>query len=646
MAAAAKLPDDLIDPSPPASASASPSSGDSKPPTDLIDPAGGSGGGDGGEDGGAGQAFQYGMVGDIPFGKTLGAAVETGESYLPKWMRAPGDAPVEQTGEGWAQRYAENRARIMANSKTLQENHPYATLAGAAAPLIAAPEALGTAGGAMTYGAASGLGQGVEEGDSIGGTALKTVLGLGGGYAGAKIANAILPAASAARTAVMDAAGRLGVTMPRYSVSTPLWQRAGAVLQSVPGGSEPIEAATKKSIGEMGTAADTAAAGATPKSAGKAASSGLQDWIGTTSKTAVDARYNAVNGMMNQNAQTPLYTTQAIARQILQRRQAAGIPGTGGAVDQITSALNRPGGLTFNGLKDLRSSVGETMNQSILPQGMSGSELNQIYSGLSTDLERAAYNSGGQQGLQAFQDANTFARETAARREQLAELVGSKGDASDEAVFGAIKTAAGSTKSADLDLLQEAQRRVTPQSWNEISQGMVSTLGRDATGTFSPLRFLTDYGKISDGAKDVLFNQNPALRQSLDDLAKVSAQWKGVGKYANLSGTAGHELGIGMGMEFFHNPLKVSAIYLGSKAFGTLLAKPAGASALANWVRQAGSGNPELIRQGATRLAATASAQLGTRVDPMALASLLMERPWSGEGEGEHDTTGGGNQPQ
>lgn len=71
-----------------------------------------------------GQAIQYGLVNSLPFGRDIGAAIETGESYLPQWMRAPGDVPKEQTGEPIAQRFAENKARINATNEAIGKEYP------------------------------------------------------------------------------------------------------------------------------------------------------------------------------------------------------------------------------------------------------------------------------------------------------------------------------------------------------------------------------------------------------------------------------------------------------------------------------------------------------------------------------------------
>jgi hypothetical protein len=616
------------------------------------------GGGGGGGDDSAANAFGYGMVSAVPFGKTIGAALETGAGYvLPKSMMGPGY--VDQTGEGWAQRYAENRARIGATDKSLRAAHPFIYTGASIAPMLAAPEVggleLATAKGAGLYGAAQGASEASDDPDAGWGTyATKMGLGAATGAGGAWAMNKILPVAGdAGRSALLAAAKRLSqqsggvdVTMPSFAASTsPLWQKMGVWGASTPVMQLPIEKAAHESIAGLGAAAEQTAAGATKLSAGKAASASLQDWIGNTSKKPVDAAYNRVAQSVNQSTTTPLNSTLNSASQIFQRRQAAGLSGNGGAVDHVMDALMRPGGLTYGGIKDLRSSVREMMDQSILPQGMSGTELKQVYDGLTDDLESAAFNAGGQQGLADHQAANKLASDTAAKRAQLTQLLGGpQAGSSDEAVFGALKRAAGKTDTADLKLLQQASNAIPPQSWDEVSRGMVSTLGRDADGNFSPARYLSDWGKFSDDAKDVLFKQNTQLRQNLDDLATVSSKWKTLGKLANVSASAGHAAGMAAMFEGARHPLKALALGLPAYGLGKLLATPAGAGAAGNFVTAVSSGRPELIRQAAMRVSAAASAQLGARVDPMALAALAMERPW--EGEGKENQGASGNVPQ
>jgi hypothetical protein len=638
----AALPDDLIDPAPPPAASAPP--GGSSLPNDLIDPAGSAPTTGGDADSRAG-AFGYGVIKGVPFGSQIASAGNVAVGALGRKLDEWGLLNEDQKKAigGLPQDYSSASEALAAKGGQAAAEHPWLEAAGTMVPGVVS--GVGTsAKGAALLGGTTGLGEGLNEGDSPLTVAGKTALGTGLGYGAAKLASALPIAGDKTRQAVLDAANRLGVKMPRYSVSTsPLIKRAGMIGQSVPGMSTPLEHATQESTEGMGEAAAYLAGPATQQSAGAAASTGLKNWIGTTSKNDLDAAYNRVAQSMNPSTTTPLSATRSIASQIFQRRQAAGLSGTGGAIDHVLDALQRPGGLTYSGIKDLRSSVGEMMDQSILPQGMSGAELKQIYGGLSSDLDSSALNAGGQSGLQEHQAANALAKNISDRRAQLTQLLGGpKGDASDEAVFGAIQRAAGSKSSADIDLLRQAQGAVTPQSWKELSQGFISRLGRDADGNFSPQRFITDYGKISDAAKPVLFGGG--MQQPLEDLANVSRQWKSLYKYANPSGTAGHGAGIGMAIEGWRHPLKTLAAYMTGGALGKFLATPAGAGASSNWVQAVGSGNLNTIRNAAQRISGTAGAQLGARIDPMALAAAAMTREEEGEGHGGDDS--GGAQPQ
>ncbi len=596
------------------------------------------------DDGSAAKAFGYGVLQGIPFAPQIAAAGNAGVTALSHKLDDWGllNADQKKSLASMPDSYAAARDALATKGGQAAEEHPYYNLAGQALPMGFAPGA-GTVKGAAIYGGALGAGQG----DSVADSAARAATGAAGGALGSAVINKVLPiAGNAGRQAVLDAAKRLNVPMPRFSVSTsPLVQRAGMVGQSVPGMSAPLHEAMADSTAAMGATTDTLAGGATKQTAGQSMGTGIKDWIGPVSQGDVAAKYNAVAAQMNPNTTTPLYSTTNVANQIAARRQAAGLSGAGGAVDHVTAAIQR-GGLTYNGIKDLRSSVGEMMNSSVLPAGTSGAELKQIYGSLSDDLQRAAFNAGGQQGLVLHQAANDFAAQTAQRREQLVKLLGGPAAGnSDEAIYGALQRAASTGNSADIALLKQARSVVPTQNWDELSRGMVSTLGQDADGNFSPQRFLTDYGKISGNAKDELFAQNSQLRQNLDDLHTVSQQWKSLYKYANPSGTAGHGAGIGMAIEGWRHPLKTLGFYMGGVGLGKFLATPAGAGASSNFVRAVGSGNLNAIRNASSRVTGTMGAQFGAKADPMALAALATQH-YQDEHEGEGAGDSGSGQPQ
>jgi len=95
--------------------------------------------------------------------------------------------------------------------------------------------------------------------------------------------------------------------------------------------------------------------------------------------------------------------------------------------------------------------------------------------------------------------------------------------------------------------LAKLRKSYTPEQWDEISGHVLYTLGRgkpnaqDAAGeVFSPSTFLTNWNKMSPGAKNALFSgeRYAKLRPALDRLVKVVEGAKQVEKQANTSGTA------------------------------------------------------------------------------------------------------------
>lgn len=609
-------------------------------------PAGGGGGGapavSGDGDSSAG-AFGYGVIKGTPGGAKIAAAgvpiaMRIGNAL--NWLKGGPNADQIKAMGGLPQDYTSASEALATKGGQAAEEHPWIYGAGQALPMIMTPGAT-TAKGAAIYGGSLGAGEAESPGEAL----VKGTLGAAGGAGSAALANAVLPAVgSVARQTILDAAKRLKTTMPRYSVGLPVTQMAGKLGFSIPGAAAPLEEATGESIEGLSSAAERTAAGATKQSAASAASSGLKDWIGPISRGDVDAKYNAVTqALTNPNATTPLSATQSIANRITANRGRLQDPS--GALQQVQRALDTGEG-TYNEIKALRSSIGEQLAPgSILPAGVQGSELKQIYDGLSSDLERAAYTSGGQTAVAAHNAATAFAKDVATKREQLTKLLGGpQAGSSDEAVFGAIKRVAGTTDSANIALLRQAKNAMPAQSWDELSRGMVSTLGRDGDGNFSTAKFITDYGKISDDAKAELFGHNPQLQANLDDLKTVSQRWKDLGRYANPTHSGMHAVGPVAMLEGAKHPAEAITAFLGFKAMGKFLASPAGAGATANWTRAVSSGNAQLIRNAAVRTAATAGAQLGAKVDPMPLAALALEHYLSGRGEGAGDQSG--NQPQ
>jgi hypothetical protein len=170
--------------------------------------------------------------------------------------------------------------------------------------------------------------------------------------------------------------------------------------------------------------------------------------------------------------------------------------------------------------------------------------------------------------------------------------------------------------------------------WEQLAGTVVQRLGRDPQGNFSPQRFTTAYGNMSDQGKAILFNKLPGgdLRQSLDDISTISQRIQQVGRFANPSGTAQVTAGLGEMAGLIHDPLSTLATIAGGRVMAHALARPATAASTARWTSAYGRflaspGPPTLVAlgQASKNLAATYNDQLGANVDPDAIVNAATQ---------------------
>jgi len=394
---------------------------------------------------------------------------------------------------------------------------------------------------------------------------------------------------------VADAANRLSqsgsaVQVPKADeTDSTAAQRVAATVRNIPLAGDPLVQAADRTLTQLGTKADEIAGGfgsGTVTGAGDTAKGAITRYIkGDTAKKS-SALYDRVDNMVNQEAKTELINTRGAAAEIAEQRAAAHLP-NGKAVDSVLSAVNSGDGLTYQGIKKLRTTIGEMLNNGILPEGVSGAELKRIYSGLTDDLRSSVLVGGGEKAVQAFDRANKYYSLVSSRREALAKIVGAAGDAPAEKVFDRLAAMAGSKSRADIDKLFQARKAIGAEDWNEFASGVVSRLGRDAVGNFSPDRFVTDYGRLSGPGKALLFRSGgkSGLAESLDDIAKVSGRFKELQKFANPSGTGQIGAGFGIGAGFATSPLTTIGSVIGGRALAYALSRPATASSVAKVVR-------------------------------------------------------------
>jgi hypothetical protein len=211
-------------------------------------------------------------------------------------------------------------------------------------------------------------------------------------------------------------------------------------------------------------------------------------------------------------------------------------------------AITRPEGLNYQGIKRLRTAIGEMLDTGILPADISRSELGRIYGALSDDLGESVARAGGARGLQLWQRANNLNRVVSARRERLAKVVGLQGDAAPAQVYQRIVAAAQSRGRADTRLLVEARNAMGSDNWRDFAGSYIGQMGRAGDGTFSPQRFVTEWNKLSDRGKQVLFDAAGmrGTRQALDDIATILDDVSVMTKVAakKTSGVLGDDLAL------------------------------------------------------------------------------------------------------
>lgn len=384
-----------------------------------------------------------------------------------------------------------------------------------------------------------------------------------------------------------EASQRLGVDLPRAVTSESVAVQQGAKgLTNVPIGGTPLRKASEGAISQLddaARAAQQAYGSGSVQRAGSMARDSITNFATGTLKDAVTKRYNQVDDLVAQNVTTPLSSTAKTAADIMSRRDNAKMAGSSKAVDLVRKALGQKEGLNYQGIKDLRTSVGEMVdNPTLRPVGMGEGELKRIYASLSDDLRSAVSRSGGEKASKAFEEANSFAARAAKEREALDSIIGRQ--TSDEGIFSKIEAMAGSTSRADMQNLMRVKASVGKDTWGEISSAVIAKMGRDADGKFSPDRFLTGYGKMSKNGKTTMFG-NGEHAAALDDIAAVSRRFKQMNQFANPSGTAQNVLGPAIAFSAISDPLTTISSVAGARVASNILAKPMSAEKVAKWAK-------------------------------------------------------------
>ncbi|QVJ07696.1 hypothetical protein L7H23_01245 [Sphingopyxis sp. BSN-002] len=199
------------------------------------------------------------------------------------------------------------------------------------------------------------------------------------------------------------------------------------------------------------------------------------------------------------------------------------------AVSAATSKSASPpvgGKISWEDMRRLRSIVGQISGKpSLSSDGAADAAMRKFYGALTQDIEQAAA-AHSPEAAKAFSRANNYWRGRQDRIDNvMVSLLGQKGEASAESTFQQLERWS-SHKGGDFSKLARAIRSMPPEEANTVRATIIDRLGDANPGAqgaandnFSADTFLTQWSKLGDRAKAVLFQGEH--RKALDDLATV-----------------------------------------------------------------------------------------------------------------------------
>jgi len=363
--------------------------------------------------------------------------------------------------------------------------------------------------------------------------------------AASKAATSVKNAVAARVAPIVDTFKQAG-TMPSVGQATDNVFLHGLenLAAKFPGGSGIMKAFIENQQKQIGMAART---GVPTEAAGRAIEKGVTGQGGFLDRTK--AAWNmldaTVAAKIPKNAVfQPANTVQALDD--LTKPIAGAEKTTGALVNpkiaemkaNLTEDLQANNGqFPFEALRALRSKVGSMLDDSLV-SGIPNGELKKVYKALSKDLEAAATQAGAGD---AFTRQNNYYRARMGRIEDVLDRVIGRGKQPED-IFKAVNP----TDPDQANKVRSVMRSLEPAEREVVSQAVANRLGRatpeqqnEVSEKFSSETFLTNWNKLSRGAKAQFF-PNPPLREGLDKIAKAADNIRtGKGIYSNPSGTAG-----------------------------------------------------------------------------------------------------------
>jgi hypothetical protein len=449
------------------------------------------------------------------------------------------------------ERYEKGRKASQERYEASGEQYPWtnflSSLGGAIAVPVPGIAAAGAGGrvlrGALAGGAVAGtagVGEGIGRGESVpeiagrAGTGAAIGGALGGtlgGVLGPRLPRGMTPGAKAEATAE-----RIGAPIPQGLASESRFIRgATARAQQVPlvgsrigntlqktqaAAGREIEDAAVQTGGGLATNRATADALVRP---------GLRGVISDNVDRA-DRLYDTWRSLINRDAKYTMPRTDAALNDIMRVRQAAHWENPAEGLGQFRRAA---GGSTIEGAHRARADARAAGKPLAAHPGYDAGDYNRLTDAMSADLRDMTHTSGGAPALAAFEKAEKEFGPIADQNAILENLLDAKGEASIATLLNATRE-----KGGNLRLLAQLKSKMRPDEFGQVGGTLLGELGQSPkTGEFSLDRFVTNWGKTSDGAKRTLFS--PQHLANIEDIVGLGQHLKGSLTESNTSHTAG-----------------------------------------------------------------------------------------------------------
>lgn len=286
----------------------------------------------------------------------------------------------------------------------------------------------------------------------------------------------------------------------------------------------------------------------------------------------------------------------------------------------VTPAVKGDGKLPYQTLKEVRTRIGEKIEDAGLDPTINIKELRRVYAALSNDMETAA-KEAGPSAKSAFDRANSYTKARYDRLDNLRSVVERNGGP--EKVFQAATSGTGEGATT----FRTVMKSLPPEGKKALSATILRRLGRATPGkqndigdVFSTETFLTNWNRLSPEAKSTMTGaMGKRFKSDMDTIAKVASNLREGSKvYANPSGTASQGAAIGtygtlggaIGTGNWGTAALISSGLLANKAVSKLMTNPD----FVHWVATAPNSMPAL-RNHIARLSAIGSANTERQKD-------------------------------